>query len=554
MEEKKISRGAEKVEKIARGEAGKAEGRTREELQAAAAGGGAEKAQNKKRAAQEKAQAKIAREEANARRREAAAEEKQAREEAKQRQLREKRARADAEHAQKKAERAERRNRRAEEKKQRAPGFGGWLAAVVSLSVAVLALGAIVTVGYFDLMQTRSYIESGYRTSVYEFSEIVERMDADLVKARVASGAEMRRVLTDILADSGMAEMCVEQFPVEGHAAESVTSFLNGSAGCARALLRKINAGQSLTEAERETVEYMYECVEKIRAAMPGLVDSAQNGVMDKLMMQGEFERKFTELAESLPEPPENAAGFTSAQKQGEVLAGEATLSEEEAMQRAGEYFEEYSPVDMRACGRTENKDLAAYNFEFSDAEGRKYFAEITEKGGKLAFFDSYQTCSQHNYDARNCVKIAEKFLEKCGYGHLHPVWVSEAGSECTIDFAGMQQGVVVYADRVTVKVCTERGAVTGLEAHPYLKNHRERTIGSPVLSKEKLEARARERMDEVRGVHLALLPDNGQEVLCWEIRGEYGGRMYFAFIDAATGETLRIYTAVNTDRGMTVV
>lgn len=567
MEEKNISRGAEKVEKIARGEAGAAKGREREELQAAAAGGGAGKAQSVKKtnraenkAAHEKAMAeKIERENERARSRVAAAEakkkEKEERALRKQEQQRAREAHAAEARRHRREERAARKAKRAESKKQRAPGFGGWLAAVVSLSVAVLALGAIVTVGYFDLTQTRSMVETGYRTSVYEFSEIVERMDAELAKARVASGSEMRRVLTDILVDSELAELCVEHFPVDGHAAESVTAFLNRTGEYARALLRKVNAGQALTAEEREAVEYMYTCIGQIRAAMPGLVESAQSGVLDKMMLsQGDFSQKFEEMAGSLAEVPENVKGFADEKIAGEALQGEAAISESEAAQRAGEIFKDYAPKEMRAAGKTENRGLVCYNFEFSDAQGRSYFAQITEKGGKLAFFDSYEPCDRHNYDARNCVKIAEKFLAKCGYEELRPVWLSEAGSECTVDFACVQGGAVVYADRIKVKVCTERGIVTGVEAHPYLLNHHSRTVGEPALSKAKVERNARERMDELHGVRPALLPEGGKDVLCWEIRGEYGGRMYIAFVDASTGDTLRVYTVSNTDRGMAVV
>ena len=77
---------------------------------------------------------------------------------AKQQEKREREMRAEEEklhHRAMKAEKLAEEKRRREERAQKTPGFGGWLAAVVSLSVAVLALGAIVTVGYFDLVNTK---------------------------------------------------------------------------------------------------------------------------------------------------------------------------------------------------------------------------------------------------------------------------------------------------------------------------------------------------------------------------------------------------------------
>lgn len=540
MEERDISRGAEKVEMIARGN---------EKSQNEMSGKNAAEMNDAPMMAEqialenERAEARI----------DAAKEKKRKKEERVMREQARKR---------EKAERAEERRQRRQERngnngngKQHAPGFGGWLAAVVSLSLAVLALGAIVTVGYFDLADTRTKMESSYRTAVYEFSEIIERMDSDLAKARIASGTEMQKILTDVLVDSELAEMCVEQFPLDGHSEEVMTGFLNRTGNCARVFLRKLAAGQELTAEEEAVVEYMYESVEKIREALPVLVESAQMGMLDKMMMaQGEFGKKFDELTQKLSEVPEEiAAIFGNEKKQGEVLAGEKTITEEEAMRRAGEYFKAYAPKDMRSAGKTENRGLICFIFEFSDEQGRSYYAQITEKGGKLALFESYEACSQRNYDMRVCVQIARKFLDSCGYEELHPVWVSEAGSECTVDFVCIQEGVLLYGDRIKVKVCTERGVVTGMEAHPYLLNHCERTIGTPTVSKSMIERNAQEKM-KLHGIRLALLPDNGQEVLCWEVRGEYGGRQYFAYVDAKTGVTVQIKTVTNTDRGMAIV
>ena len=164
MKKREISAGAEKVENIAR----------RGSLQGEAANNGASGAEQEREAAERRVQAALDKE-------------------------REKK---------EKAERKERRRReRAEgkESKNRTPGFGGWLAAVVSLSVAVLALGAIVTVGYFDLADSKTSLTESYRVAVYEFSENVESMSTGLSKARIADGAEMQRLLADVLVHSELA-------------------------------------------------------------------------------------------------------------------------------------------------------------------------------------------------------------------------------------------------------------------------------------------------------------------------------------------------------------
>ena len=69
-----------------------------------------------------------------------------------------------------------------------------------------------------------------------------------------------------------------------------------------------------------------------------------------------------------------------------------------------------------------------------------------------------------------------------------------------------------------------------------------------------RVKANAEARMDEVRGVRKALIEADGQELLTYEIAGEFGGRTYYAYIDAKTGETVEIFVVVGTDRGRAIL
>ena len=475
-------------------------------------------------------------------------------EEAKQRAENEekKRMRAERAHAEKMQERA---RREAGHKNGRAPGFGGWLAAVVALSVAVLALGAIVTVGYFDLKEAKASAADGYRSAVYEFSELVENMDANLAKARIADGGyEMQKVLTDVLVESELAEKCIERFPVGGHASQQLTAFVNRVGDYTETLLHKLSAGQKLSAEEREVVEYMYGTAEKIRAALPALTERANAGSLEEFLNEtGSFSVEFGNLSNAVAEVPKSIEDGPFSQgansRKSEFLAGQKELGESEAAARAGEYFAAYEPAELRLTGKTEGGDFAAYVFEFKAGTGEEYYAQITVRGGYLALLDGRNACTGHSLDAHACKRIAQKFLETCGYGGMRAVWAGESGSDCCINFVREQGGVLVYPEMIKVKVCKERGIVTGMEAHSYLASHAERTIGEPSVSRERVEANAEARM-QLHGVRLALIPVDGREVLAYEICGDHGGRRYYAYVDAATGETVEIFTVVATDRG----
>ena len=458
--------------------------------------------------------------------------------------------------AQRRAEEKSARRALEEEKRSREAGggekksVGGWIAAVVSLSVAVLALGAVVTVGYFDLRDAKGSLADGMRGAVYEFAGLVEDLDANLAKARLTqSDREMQKVLADVLVDSVLAEKCLEAFPVDSHAAEQLTAYVNRTGDYARTLLHKLASGVSLSEEEREVVDYLCETTGKVRAALPALVEGASGG-FDKLtegfsVLFGKLNEPVTEVPKSIEDGP-FAQG--SAKRESEYLKGERALSDAELFRAAEKALSPLSPVGLRADGCTQSGEGYAC-FRFEDEAGNGYSAQLSVRGGRLALLTGFAPCGKENYDADACAQIAQKFLEGCGYADMTPVWTGEAGGACVINFVREQDGVLLYPEMIKVKVCEARGTVTGFDAHAWLVNHRERELPVPTVPMERIRANAESRM-ELYGIRTALIPCEGEEVLAYEIRGEYGGRVYYAYVDALTGETADIFTLVHTDGG----
>ena len=532
MKERERSAGADKIEQIARGQSDAASAR-REEAERAAAAARVEAARERK--------------EASAARAARAAEEEAAR-----------RMRA----AGRKEERAERRRSRREGR----PGFGGWLAAVVSLSVAVLALGAILTVGYFDLDEARAQLTDGYRRAAYELAERVEALDTSLAKARVAEGAALQRALTEVLVQCELAERDLESIPVDGVDAAPLAAFFGRTAGSSRRLLGKLAAGRALSAEEEAEVERLYGRAEELREGAAALSEGAAAVGAEAFGAQSRFREGFDALSRIAAEgerpqppfgPPPQGEGASEGERpqppfgpqpqgkgasEGSLLAAAPALSEREIGERAQSLFASYGCKDAAVVGRAERRGVACFEVEFSDGEGRPYTALLTERGGYLAFLDGHEDCSRLLFDRDACVEAARKFLDGCGYAGLVPVWATEGGSECRVEFVPEEEGVLLYTDRVMVKVCRGRGEVTGLDARLYLRCHKERAFAEPAVARETVEANAARRMD-LLGVRAALIPRAGRELLCWEVRGTAGGRLYYAYVDAATGETAEIRT-----------
>lgn len=266
------------------------------------------------------------------------------------------RARLEAERREEERQRKieERRNR----KKYDGKGYGGWLAAVVSLSVAVLALGAIVTVGYFDLKDAKGDLVGGMHESVYELSEQVEQLDTDLAKVRVSQGNyETQKLLSDMLVRCRLAERAVEDFPVDGHGAQRLTAFFNEAGDCAQKMLLKLAAGGQLSEEDARQLEEYYRDMQTVREAMPALLECADTE--KNLLGEGDFDKRFEDLTARL-----HSKGSSISKEKAEKSGEE--IGEEAALERAKNFFSDYKVQDMRCTGKTEGA-FSAYTIEFTD-------------------------------------------------------------------------------------------------------------------------------------------------------------------------------------------
>ena len=465
---------------------------------------------------------------------------------------REQRAHTMEERERKREERAARRAERGD----RTPGFGGWITAVVSLSVMVLALGAVVTVGYFNLQNVRSSVSNGYTSSFYELMSFVDNMDTNLSKARVATGRyEQQKLLTNVVVESELCENCLESFPVSVEKTENLTSFINRVSDYSRSLLNKLAKGGKLSEEEGEVIQYMYETTNALKNKLNETVNSLDSKEINKILdgHSEVFDKGFAAMENDTIQMPKMIydGPFAQSANSGDVklIAKMGEISEKEAKEKIEAIFEKHDMKEIDMTGETKLRNIELYNFEMKDNAGRMFSAQMTKKGGVLAMFDSYEKCEAHNFNVEACVEIAENFLEKAGFDDMQEVWISEAGTECTINFAYEQNDVVCYSDLVKVKVCEEKGIVIGLEANSYIRSHTERKLPAAKLSVKEARSKLHKGF-ETETERLCLIPVDNTETLAYEFSGEYGGSTYYVYIDAINGSECELFTVVGSNQG----
>lgn len=480
----------------------------------------------------------------------------------------EKKAKIDARNAKRKAAAAERQAKRehrlkvrAEKRanrkeRQHAPGFGGWLAAVIALGVTTLALGTMMTFGWIRMNGMEADMATVHTQSVYELNSIVDNLDTELSKARVTSSrAEQIRLLNEIAIDSEMAEVILERLPVETQLTQNMTSFVNKMGDSAQSMLNTLARGGKLSESQKATLSYMYDTNSQMKSVINELTASANPKQIMRAWKDkdGNFmQQSFSNLENTVVEVPKEINDGPFAENTKKVTAKNIDALKEinatNAEELARKYFADYKLTDVRCTGETVANQLECYNLTLKTNDG-EMFAQLTKKGGKVVMFDSYKDCSQNNFSVERCIDIAEDFLESLGFEDMKAVWTSENGTTCNLNFVYENDGVIYYPDMIKVKVCEERGIVTGMEGLAYCLNHTKRSAGEAEISK----ASAKEKLNpdfNVEGSRLTVIPLEDKEVLAYEFYGNYGENDYYIYVDAKTGEEVQVLTVIGTKQG----
>ena len=156
------------------------------------------------------------------------------------------------------------------------------------------------------------------------------------------------------------------------------------------------------------------------------------------------------------------------------------------------------------------------------------------------------------NFTAEQLLDTARAFLLSRGFGAMEMSYYSRYDGILTVNYAAVQNDVVLYPDLVKVQLSMADGAVIGLEAANYLMNHVERTLELPAISEADAIARLAPNLTAL-AARLCVIPVNSGEALCYEVRATDGADIFLVYIDAMNGVERELLQVVRDDSGSLV-
>ncbi len=425
--------------------------------------------------------------------------------------------------------------------------------ALAALLAGVLAFSSAQTL---RLNEANARLNAVVQKAFYETCELTEGMSVNFRKLLVAGETgQMQALLNETALQTQGALSNLALLPLGQETVSATLKFINQAGDFASTLSVRLGNGGEMTPEDYAALERLSETAAAFSVRMGRLLDRYEGGeaVFD-ISEDGTGEESLYPITGPATDYPALLydGPFSDGRTDGEfkLLAGMAQVDEAAARQALIAFVGQQA-ADVRFTGESEIPvDCYEYALRLGDYS---LSAGVTRAGGQLLYLLCDSAVEDVNLTDRQAVDAARAFLLSRGYGEMEMSYSSRFGGIMTVNFAAVQNGVVLYPDLVKVQVSMADGAIIGLEAANYLMNHVPRALELPALTEQDAAQRIGGALTPV-ATRLCVIPENTEEYLCYEVTATSGSDTFLVYIDAMSGIERRLMQVIADDNGSLVM
>lgn len=415
--------------------------------------------------------------------------------------------------------------------------------------------------------QLNTAVNNTYDRAFFELADYVTDIDALLSKAQLAaSPAQLASISNEIFMQAAEAKTCFGELPTHNTNLENTARFLSQVGDYTYVLSQNMINGTAITSEEYENLNSLNKYASELSKQLNKIEEKIYSGELSFETASAGFmieAKAANDIFTDLENVEKSFEGYPSLiydgpfsehieNMQSHMLSSAAEITKEEALEKAKQFL---GKKGDNLVFETEMKNTAIEAYVFGkEHEGGYITISITKKGGFVLYFLENRDVKANNFDVASATEKAMKFLDKHGFTNCVDNYYEVDDNIATINFAYSQDGIKCYSDLIKVRVALDDGEVIGLECKGYLMNHRDRALGTPVLTEEEAKARVSTHLD-VTAVSLAVVPkDSLREVLCYEFKGTYLDKNFIVYINAENGREEDILLLIESETGILTI
>lgn len=441
-------------------------------------------------------------------------------------------------------------------------------------SVVLVVAALIASAGiyqYKKALDYRNYVNNQYNRSFHELVGYVEDVEVSLAKALlVNTPRQMDGLASEIWRKAAFAQANLGQLPISHIQLDKTSKFLTQVGDYTYSLSRKAMDDQQISDKEYNQLAQLHRYSVTLRKNLTNLQDELYAGRFQFGELRQEGRKYFSKSAKNIAvtEMENMEKEFQEyptliydgpfsdhiERMDPRLLQGGKKITQEQAREAAVKFLGKDRAKEIKFMGEG-NGAIKTYRFAAGDEGndgGRRININVTQIDGHILWMLDNRNVERISLNIDQAKQKAKEFLTSRGFQNMKESYYLKNAGVATINYAYVQDDVVIYPDLIKVKVALDSGDIIGFESQGYVMAHKDqRDLPQINLTEEAARAKINTRL-KVDAVRLAVIPlESKREVLCYEFKGSFDNRDFLIYINAENGKEEEILMLRETPNGI---
>ena len=403
-------------------------------------------------------------------------------------------------------------------------------------------------------------MENVYQRNFYDLVDNVNNAEIKLSKVLASDyDSYCKKMLKEISKNANSASYNLSNLPVSLDGLDEIKHFINQVAGYTDSLLEKLDKGQELSNAEKDTLVDIYSSMATLKENLSKFNDEYmlkgynifKNGALINTDYNT-FTKTIQGIKSSDVEYPTMIydGPFSDGQYNKEIKGlPQEIVSVAEAREAIKKFYPTLSSRDIKFIGETNGK-FSTFDFSIELSKNIKLYIQVTKNGGKILTISGVGDGEEKKISLSDAVAKVKDVIDKQTGITFDCVWSDVVSNDVYLNFAPVQAGVVLYPDLIKAKVDLASGSIIGYSASSYYTNHTPRQVRTATYEKSMADAKIPNGF-QIEMTRLCVAPlDYGEEKLCYEYKCLKDDATFYIYINAQDGTTENILKVIETTDG----
>ncbi len=436
--------------------------------------------------------------------------------------------------------------------------------------LAIISVSAIAVARNNELNTYKQQVENQYNRAFHETVDYVRQIDSLLAKSRLISSPEqMASISSEIFHESFAAKSNMGQLPIIDANIDNTSKFLVQAGDYAFAVSQKMAAEGKVTEEDTKQLSSLSDYCSKLYASLRDIQDKIYSGEMrfGSLAKEGHNTGEGDEVTfvSSIENVEKEFADYPTLMYDGPFsehidrleaknAPKDQDIGQDAARQIAVDFLGPEKSASMVYNGE-ENGNIPCYTYAAYPEEGseeRVCYVNVTRSGGHVLMYLDNRAVQEESLDFDAATVKAGEFLQARGIYNMKQSYYDKTAGVATINFAYVQDDIVMYPDLIKVRVALDNGEILGIESKGYIMAHQERRQLPEIrFTEQEARQKVNKGLNITKSGLAVIATDSYREVLCYEFHGNFEEKNFIVYINANTGQGERILLLIESEDGV---